>query len=98
MIGFHNNKLQTTLVRNYDRPTDLLTGVKCRVTSVAKNPLQMFNVLLQVTVSAMVISMMGEGSVGKFELRMTRAVANGQTPFRGFSPFLFCCYLKSALL
>ena len=30
-------KLQATLVRNYDRPTDSLTGVKCRATSVAKN-------------------------------------------------------------
>ena len=31
-------KLQATLVRvrNYHRPTDLLTGVKCRATSVAK--------------------------------------------------------------
>ena len=28
--------LEATLVRNYDRPTDLLTGVKCRATSVAK--------------------------------------------------------------
>ena len=53
----------------------------------------MFNVFLQVTVSAMVISMMGGGSVEKFELRMTRAVANGQTSLPAFSPFLFCCYL-----
>ena len=30
-------KLQATLVRNYDRLTDSLTGVKCRATSVAKN-------------------------------------------------------------
>ena len=29
-------KLQATLVRNYDSPTDSLTGVKCRATSVAK--------------------------------------------------------------
>ena len=29
-------KLQATLVRNYDSPTDLLTGVRCRATSVAK--------------------------------------------------------------
>ena len=62
-----------------------------------KNPLQMFNVLLQVTVSAMVTSMMEGGSVEKFELRMTRAVANGQTPLPAFSPFFFCCYLKSLL-
>ena len=32
-------KLQATLVRNYDLLTDLLTGVKCRATSVAKKPL-----------------------------------------------------------
>ena len=32
-------KLQATLVRNYDPPTDLLTGVKCRATSVAKKGL-----------------------------------------------------------
>ena len=30
-------KLQATLVRNYDRVTYSLTGVKCRATSVAKN-------------------------------------------------------------
>ena len=30
-------KLQATLVRNYQPPTDRLTGVKCRATSVAKN-------------------------------------------------------------
>ena len=30
-------KLQATLVRNYDSPTDSLMGVKCRATSVAKN-------------------------------------------------------------
>ena len=29
-------KLQATLVGNLDSPTDLLTGVKCRATSVAK--------------------------------------------------------------
>ena len=29
--------LEATLVRNYDRPTQRLTGVKCRATSVAKN-------------------------------------------------------------
>ena len=29
-------KLQATLVQNYDRLTDSLTGVKCRATSVAK--------------------------------------------------------------
>ena len=29
--------LEATLVRNYDRVTDLLPGVKCRATSVAKN-------------------------------------------------------------
>ena len=29
-------KLQATLVRNYHRLTDLLTGVKCRPTSVGK--------------------------------------------------------------
>ena len=28
--------LEATLVRNYDPLTDLLTGVKCRATSVAK--------------------------------------------------------------
>ena len=31
------NKLQATLVRNYDPLTDSLTGVKCRATIVAKN-------------------------------------------------------------
>ena len=32
-------KLQATLpIRNYHSPTDLLTGVRCRATSVAKNP------------------------------------------------------------
>ena len=31
-------KLQATLVRNYDLLAYLLTGVKCRATSVAKNP------------------------------------------------------------
>ena len=31
--------LKATLVRNCDRVTDLLTGVKCRATSVAKNQL-----------------------------------------------------------
>ena len=30
------NKLQATLVRNYHRLTDWLTGVKCRATSLAK--------------------------------------------------------------
>ena len=30
-------KLQATLVQNYHRPSHLLTGVKCRATSVAKN-------------------------------------------------------------
>ena len=30
-------KLQATLVRNYDRVTYSLTGVKCRATSVAKD-------------------------------------------------------------
>ena len=30
-------KLQATLVGSYDSPTDLLTGVKCRATSIAKN-------------------------------------------------------------
>ena len=30
-------KLQATLVRNYDRLTYSLTGVKCRAISVAKN-------------------------------------------------------------
>ena len=29
--------LEATLVRNYDRLTHSLTGVKCRATSVAKN-------------------------------------------------------------
>ena len=29
--------LEATLARNYDRPTNWLTGVKCRATSVAKN-------------------------------------------------------------
>ena len=29
-------KLQATLVQNYDLPTESLTGVKCRATSVAK--------------------------------------------------------------
>ena len=36
---FRDNKLASlgaTLVRNYDPLTDLLTGVKCRATSVAK--------------------------------------------------------------
>ena len=27
---------QVTLVRNYDPPTDSLTGVRCRATSIAK--------------------------------------------------------------
>ena len=31
-------KLQATLVRNYESLTHLLTGVRCRATSVAKNP------------------------------------------------------------
>ena len=30
-------KLQATLAQNYHRPSHLLTGVKCRATSVAKN-------------------------------------------------------------
>ena len=30
-------KLQATLVRNYDPANHLLTGVRCRATSVAKN-------------------------------------------------------------
>ena len=30
------NKLQATLVRNYHRPSHLLTGVKCSATNVAK--------------------------------------------------------------
>ena len=30
-------KLQATLVQNYDLLTYLLTGVRCRATSVAKN-------------------------------------------------------------
>ena len=34
------NKLQATLVRNYQPPTQSLTGVKCRATSVAKNASQ----------------------------------------------------------
>ena len=37
MVSIYSpNKLQATLVRNYDLPTDRLTGVKCRATSVAK--------------------------------------------------------------
>ena len=29
-------KLQATLVQNYEQPSDSLTGVKCRATSLAK--------------------------------------------------------------
>ena len=38
-------KLQATLVpvQNYHRPTDSLTGVRCRATSVAKNGLDAGN-------------------------------------------------------
>ena len=36
-------KLQATLVWNYDPATDLLTGVKCRATSVAKNHIIVFS-------------------------------------------------------
>ena len=35
--NWRRNKLQATLVWNYDPATDWLTGVKCRATSVAKN-------------------------------------------------------------
>ena len=31
------HKLQAMLLRNYDPPTHLLTGVRCRATGVAKN-------------------------------------------------------------
>ena len=40
-------KLQASLVRNYDSPTDSLTGVKCRATSVAKKAPKKAIVLLK---------------------------------------------------
>ena len=39
--------LGATLVRNYDSLTYLLTGVKCRATSVAKNTIDEWNVMME---------------------------------------------------
>ena len=40
-------KLQATLVQNYEPLTHLLTGVKCRATSVAKNATSSLVIALQ---------------------------------------------------